>query len=71
MSAVTAISPVTKINASDESQRLDLIELFWLYLFFFCLTVYNIPFIVANLDSSLFELFKKRMIFCISILYET
>ena len=37
---------------------------------FCCLTVYNIPFFVANLDSSLLESFNKFMIFFF-ILYDT
>ena len=36
---------------------------------FSCLTVYNIPFFVANLDSSLFESFNKFIIFWVSILF--
>ena len=36
---------------------------------FCCLTVYNISFFVANLDSSLLESFSKFVIFCVSILY--
>ena len=43
-----------------------------LVLFIFCcLIVYNIPFFVANLDSSLLESFKKYIIFCVYILIDT
>ena len=42
----------------------------FLIVFIFCyLTVYNIPFFDANLDSSLLESFKKQIIFCVSVLY--
>ena len=41
LSAITVVSPITKINASEQSQRFDLtcsvsnfMELFWLYLSF-------------------------------------
>ena len=38
---------------------------------FCCLTVYNIPFFAANLDSSLRESFNKFLIFSVFILYDT
>ena len=37
---------------------------------FCCLTVYNIPFFVDNLDSSLLESFSKFIIFYVSILFD-
>ena len=75
--AFTVMSHVTKINTSEQSQRLDLIlsvsiliEFFVVFIFC-CLTIYNIRFFVANSDSSLLESFSKSMIFCVSILFDT
>ena len=78
MFAATVIFPVTKVNASEQSQRLDLIisvsrviDLFLSYLPFAVWLSVTYHFFVANLDYSLVESINKFIIFCVSILCDT